>query len=185
VQLPVIVDPVVPEKITIDWKAFEAAGGRQILEQIGDQYKRDAVRDVVSQDPAQRSAAIATGEEWLSAVKGGYMSLGDFGGYIREYVEGGHLTRAEADSLLQRAASPADRPTHEAYPPIEGVDYEMWIAATVGIVRDKVPASQVSAYYDTCGFPVGRGEAISAEWYQRLQSDDFLRGWYMKDTAVR
>ena len=183
VQLPVTIDPHSPERVTIDWDAFEAAGGKEIVAALGDQYKRDAVRDVVSQDPAQRASAIATTEEWLRAVKEGLMSAGDFAGYVRDYVEGGYLTQAEADALMERAAAPADRPTPAAYPPVEGVDYEMWIAATVGIIRNKVSGSQVSAYYDTCGFPAGRGEQISAVWYQRVQSDDFLRGWFMKDTA--
>lgn len=75
------------------------------------------------------------------------------------------------------------RPTAESHPPIEGVDFDAWMTAIVAIVRGKVSAADCPALYDAHGFPAGRGEAISAQWYERLQSDEVLRDWYVHDTA--
>jgi len=183
VELPVLVDPERAERIMIDWDGFEAAGGKQIVEDLGDQYRRDAVRDVLSQDPVQRESARTTVETWLGEVRAGRMSREDFGGYVDENVDSGLLTAEEGAAAKERAATPDPRPTPETHPPIEGVDYETWIRATVGIVRKKIPPSEYDAYYQSHGFPAGRADAVNAGWYERVQSDDVLQGWFTRDYA--
>lgn len=82
------------------------------------------------------------------------------------------------------AGVPAPTPPSEAsLAPIEGVGYDTWIAAVNGIVREKIAVKEHPAYYESHGFPAGRGEAVSARWYERVKADDALREQYVRDTA--
>jgi hypothetical protein len=183
VELPLLVDPERPERVIIDWDAFEAAGGRQIVKDLGDQYRRDATQNANLQNAVLRENTKTAVEGFLVAVKSGGMSRQEFEGYVDEYVSKGELTAEDGEAFKQRAGEPNPRPTTETHPPVEGVDYETWIRATVGIVRKKIPPSEHAAYYESCGFPAGRGEAISAAWYERVKTDAVLSGWYVQDSA--
>ena len=112
VSLPVRVDPEKPDRILIDWDAFEAAGGNQTVEQLGDQYRRDATAEFqakrMSEDPAARQAELNTVNGWLGAVKAGVMTVPDFNGYVDEKVAGGFLTAEEGDAAKAQAAGPKE-----------------------------------------------------------------------------
>jgi hypothetical protein len=106
VEVPVRVDPLRLERIMIDWDMFEAAGGVEIVDAVGDQYRRDAVREIVSNDPVQRAAAVATVEEYLGEVKAGRMARDDFVGYVDEYLAEGLLSAEERSTAIDRAGEP-------------------------------------------------------------------------------
>ena len=98
VELPVRVDSQQPERVWIDWDAFTAAGGQKIVDDLGDQYRRDAVRDAVGQNPVNRDASAGLVESWTRAVKAGAMKREDFDRYIDERVSFGFLTPEEAEA---------------------------------------------------------------------------------------
>ncbi len=103
-ELPVRVDPEQPDRIVIDWEAFGAAGGKQVVEERGAQNQRDATFKVLSQNPMLREAAQKTLVEWLAEVEAGRMTVQDFNGYVDECVAEGTLTPEEGDAGKAQAA---------------------------------------------------------------------------------
>jgi hypothetical protein len=104
VELPVRVDPEQPDRIVIDWKAFGAAGGKQVVEERGAQNQRDATFKAVSQNTVLREAAQKTFVEYLGEVEAGRMTVQDFNGYVDEHVTQGMLTPEEGDAFKAQAA---------------------------------------------------------------------------------
>ncbi|MBA2282390.1 MAG: hypothetical protein M3527_06595 [Actinomycetota bacterium] len=74
-----------------------------------------------------------------------------------------------------------DRPTAAVFPPIEGVDYDTWMRAVVGVMRHRVPEGEQAAHYEARGFPAGRALDVSAAWFDRVKADARLRVWYVYD----
>ena len=104
VELPVRVDPEQPDRIVIDWEAFGAAGGKQVVEERGAQNQRDANYKAVSQNPALRESAQKQLTVWLAAVEAGSMTVEDLHRYIDERVTVGMLTPEEGDAAKAQAA---------------------------------------------------------------------------------
>jgi hypothetical protein len=104
VELPVRVDPEQPDRIVIDWEAFGAAGGKQVVEERGAQNQRDATFKAVSQNTVLREAAQKTFVEYLGEVEAGRMTVQDFNGYVDEHVTQGMLTPEEGDAFKAQAA---------------------------------------------------------------------------------
>jgi len=108
VSLPVLVDPEDPYRVTIDWDAFDAAGGRETVAQLGDQFRRDATAEFQAkrmlENPELQEQERNTVKGWLDAVKGGFMTVADFNGYVDEKVAGGFLPPDEGDAAKAEAA---------------------------------------------------------------------------------
>ncbi|MGI8797079.1 MAG: hypothetical protein ACR2IR_10960 [Acidimicrobiia bacterium] len=104
VEVPVRVDPGTPDRILIDWDAFAAAGGEQLVKERGAHNQREANYKAVSGNTAARQAMQNTVKEWLGAVKAGGMSVQDFNGYIDEHVDQGYLTAEEGQAAKAQAA---------------------------------------------------------------------------------
>jgi hypothetical protein len=103
-EIPVRVDPQQPDRILIDWDAFRAAGGEQLVEERSASNQREANYKAVSGNTAAREAMQNTVKEWLGAVRAGAMSVPDFNGYIDEHVTQGYLTAEEGDAAKAQAA---------------------------------------------------------------------------------
>jgi len=86
-----------------------------------------------------------------------------------------------------RSAPPAPtvpRPTPETHPPIEGVDYDTWVRATIRQVRAGVGADGQAAFLEAQGFPAGRADAITDGWWARAHTDDAVRDWFGHDSRT-
>ena len=104
-EVPVRVDPDTPDRMLIDWDAFAAAGGKQLVEERGAQNQRAANFKVVSENPKLREAAQKTFVEYLGEVEARRMTVQDFNGYVDEHVTQGMLTPEEGDAFKAQAAS--------------------------------------------------------------------------------
>lgn len=91
-----------------------------------------------------------------------------------------------AEVRSQPAAPEPDvpRPDRTTHPPVEGVDFDQWLGAVLGVRRRMAPA-ELEAHYQASGFPAGRGDAISAVWYERVQADPAVNAWYLYEQADR
>jgi hypothetical protein len=103
-EIPVKVDPDEPNQILMDWDAFAAAGGKQLVEERGAHNQRDATFKAVSQNTVLREAAQKTFVEYLGEVEAGRMTVQDFNGYVEENVTQGSLTPEEGDAFKAQAA---------------------------------------------------------------------------------
>lgn len=70
------------------------------------------------------------------------------------------------------------RPTAERFPPIEGVDFDTYIAAVLPLTRGGVAAADVVAHYEASGFPVGRVPQVAQAWAERTAATPELDEWY-------
>jgi len=70
------------------------------------------------------------------------------------------------------------RPTAETFPPIDGVDFDTYIAAVLPISRGEVKEADLIAHYEASGFPVGRVPPIAQAWANRAAADPVLHEWY-------
>jgi len=105
IELPVSADPEDPNRILIDWDAFAATGGKQIVAETKVQAKREAVKRAVSQNPLARQADQAAVEDLLGEVKAGRRSVKEINSVIDDYVAGGSLTVEEGEAYKARAVT--------------------------------------------------------------------------------
>jgi hypothetical protein len=104
VELPVLVDAQKPDRILIDWDAFAAAGGEQIVEQAYEQRRVDVAKEVVSENSVHRSNSQIAVTGWLGAVRAGAMTIDEFESYVDEYVTAGMMTTEDGDAAKAQAA---------------------------------------------------------------------------------
>lgn len=90
------------------------------------------------------------------------------------------VKQAVADMRAGPSAPTHPRPTAASHPPIEGVDYDRFVAAVAGMKR-KMTERDREVRYAAQGFPPGRGDAIAAAWSDRLRDDGALLDWYQYD----
>lgn len=91
---------------------------------------------------------------------------------------------AEVRSEPSIPAPDVPRPGPASHPAVEGVDYDQWVGAVLTVTRRMDPAT-LEAHYRSHGFPAGRGEAINAVWYERVQQDPVVNAWFLHDQASR
>jgi hypothetical protein len=108
VSLPVRVDAENPQRILVDWDAFDAAGGEKIVEELGDQYRRDRVKEFKNSPEARqyaelaRQADLAVVEEMIGMFHAGQRSADEVIEVIDGYVAGGSLTDEEGAAAKAR-----------------------------------------------------------------------------------
>jgi hypothetical protein len=108
VSLPVRVDAENPQRILVDWDAFDAAGGEKIVEELGDQYRRDRVKEFKNSPEARqyaelaRQADLAVVEEMIGMFHAGQRSADEVFEVIDDYVADGSLTDEEAAAAKAR-----------------------------------------------------------------------------------
>jgi hypothetical protein len=102
-EIPVMVDPNEPTQILMDWDAFAAAGGKQLVEERGADNQRDANKKL-TQTPVFRQAEQAAVEDLLGEVQAGRRSIEEFNGVVDDYVAGGNISTDEGEAYKARAA---------------------------------------------------------------------------------
>lgn len=95
--------------------------------------------------------------------------------------------RSFVADVRSRPAAPApdvSRPTATTHPPVEGVDFDQWVGAVLSVPR-RMDAAALDAHYQSHGFPAGRGDEISATWYERVKIDPVLNVWYLYEQETQ
>ena len=103
VDLPLLVDAQKPDRILIDWDAFAAAGGEQIVEQAYEQRRVEVAKEVVSENSVHRSNSQIAVAGWLAAVRAGGMTVDEFESYVDEYVTAGMMTAEDGAEAKAQA----------------------------------------------------------------------------------
>ncbi|HUF84959.1 MAG TPA: hypothetical protein VMQ81_10250 [Acidimicrobiia bacterium] len=102
-EVPVRVDSDTPDRILIDWDAFAAAGGKQLVEERLAHNQREANKKA-TQRPEFRQAEQAVVEDLLGEVQAGRRSIEEFTGVVDDYVAGGNISTEEGEAYKARAA---------------------------------------------------------------------------------
>ncbi|MEX1208472.1 MAG: hypothetical protein WEE36_07710 [Acidimicrobiia bacterium] len=109
VSLPVKVDAENPQRMLVDWDAFDAAGGENIVEELGDQYRRDQVKEFQSKNPearryaeAARQADLEVVEALIGMFQAGQRSADEVIEVIDDYVADGSLTDEQGAAAKAR-----------------------------------------------------------------------------------
>jgi hypothetical protein len=154
IDVPVWVEPATGqvEGIDVDALTEQVAPMRELAERIW----RD--EDGFMRTPRQVMQAPRRAFHVAKSVKKGF---GDVWGEIK--------------GLKETGAPPAEpRPEH---PPVEGVDYDTWIAVKAGLAVDDVHVSHIELYTTYRSVPSTRWPAVDAEWSRRAAADPLLQSW--------
>jgi len=85
---------------------------------------------------------------------------------------------AKTPAAPSSSAPASPRPTAKTFPPIDGVDFDTYIAAVLPVARGDVQEADLIAHYEASGFPIGRVPAIATAWAERTAADPVLDEWY-------
>jgi len=112
-------------------------------------------------DKAASTAAMADRSEDLGAFVGGLVGMAASG----------------ADTVVSIGYSPDEEssdptaPNMSKYPPIEGVNFHLWVAVSVGLVKERIAPMAYDAFAQSKGVPAGRWAEIDKAWNARVASD--------------
>jgi hypothetical protein len=112
------------------------------------------------------------------------------GGVERLYPHDESVTDTVRDFVAELRSKPTTpepdvpRPSAATHPPVEGVDYDQWVDAVLTLTR-RMDFEARDTHYQARGFPVGRGDAISTVWFERVQADPTVNAWFLYDQASR
>jgi hypothetical protein len=92
------------------------------------------------------------------------------------YIEGGAVPE-EAEGVPQAASmgtptgEDAFKPDMSQYPPIEGVDLNLWAHVAANLVKQRIAPNAHDQFAQSQGAPAGRWAEIDRAWNQRMMSD--------------
>ena len=99
ITLPVSVDPVKPDDVTIDWDGFLATGGRDEMKRGNEAAAAQRLRQQHPEGTARmREVAKAEVPTLIAGVRGGTIKRKDFDQSLETYVRNGYLEPEEADA---------------------------------------------------------------------------------------
>jgi hypothetical protein len=100
--VPVKVHPSDPNKVAIDWKAWDASAPREHVEGAPDEVELGEAVVTTVHDAMPAASRNMMLDGWLTATRSGAMSREDFDQALADSVSAGMLTAQEADAARKQ-----------------------------------------------------------------------------------